>query len=247
MTRIMIVGGGSEIGRAIVQALYESGKVSELLLIGRSGTSMDRAYTDNCLTFGSDKCKSIECDFIDPELTASTVRRAVIEFRPSISVLAAGINLLNPSSEEKARMGFVNFLSMSAAGEEILLQNELPTKSSLIVLSSIASIRPRPTNYIYGATKVGLDFWARGAMAKYSTSTEIILIRLGKVSTTSSLGHPWAPFTRTPIYVGSRVAKLVGRGTRTVWVPKLLGVVATILRVIPVKLWIRLSLSQANQ
>jgi|688.fasta_scaffold04872_17 decaprenylphospho-beta-D-erythro-pentofuranosid-2-ulose 2-reductase len=246
MSRILIVGGGSEIATAIAKSLYESNKGSEILLIGRSGASMDHAFAFNTEIFGEYKCRTIECDFSDPHSTATTVRNAVIDFQPTISVLAAGINIIEPKSLDTIQMGLVNFISMCAAGEEILDHYKNADKSSLIVLSSIASFRPRPTNYNYGSTKAGLDFWAKGAMTTIQKSTEIILIRLGKVSTTSSLGHPWAPFTQTPASVGLRIAELVGRGTCTIWIPRILGLVAFVLWLLPKNIWIKLSIRQSK-
>ena len=246
MTRIMIIGGGSEIANAIARSLHQSKKGSEILLIGRSGASMDRAIAINTEIFGEYKCRTIECDFMDPQLTAITVRNAVIDFQPTISVLAAGINIIEPKSLDTIQMSLVNFVSMCTAGEEILSHGKGAEKSSLIVLSSIASFRPRPTNYNYGSSKAGLDFWAEGAMTTIQKPTEILLIRLGKVSTSSSLSHPWAPFTQTPVSVGLRIAELVGRGTRTIWIPRILGLVAFVLLLLPKNIWIKLSIRQSK-
>jgi decaprenylphospho-beta-D-erythro-pentofuranosid-2-ulose 2-reductase len=135
---------------------------------------------------------------------------------------------------------------MIAAGEEILQFNEDNQQTTLMVLSSIAAIRPRPSNYIYGSSKVALDFWARGAMASYPKSSEIILVRLGKVSTVSSQNHPWAPFTKSPDHVGKRLASLIGEGSRTVWAPKSLGLFAKLISLLPRKLWERISTLQSK-
>jgi decaprenylphospho-beta-D-erythro-pentofuranosid-2-ulose 2-reductase len=167
-------------------------------------------------------------------------------FNPTISILAAGVNSLDPNSLEKIQMSLINYVSMSIAGEEILMGNDGGSKSSIIVLSSIASIRPRPTNYLYGSTKVGLDFWARGAMARRPEKTEIILIRLGKVATASSLMHPWAPFTVDPDYVGSKTARLIGNGTRIVWTPRVLSLLALISMLLPLSMWNKLSIYQSK-
>jgi decaprenylphospho-beta-D-erythro-pentofuranosid-2-ulose 2-reductase len=246
MTRVMVLGGGSEIANAIVESLHRIGKASEVLLIGRNGKSMNRAYVSNCKIFGNSKCGLIDCNFSNPESTAETVRNAMNTFSPTISILAAGVNSLDPNSLENIQMGLINFVSMSIAGEEILKGNNGDSKSSIIVLSSIASIRPRPTNYFYGSTKVGLDFWARGAMARRPEKNEIILIRMGKVATASSLMHPWAPFTVGPDYIGSRTARLVGHGTRIVWIPRILRLLAMVLMMLPSSMWNKLSIHQSK-
>lgn len=242
----MVVGGGSEIACALVKELFDSGNHGELALMGRNGSSMDQAVLAGQKMFGSGQVHYLTCDFADPVMTASSVRQAMHSFQPTISVIAAGINIISPNSEDKAQMGLVNFVSMITAGEEILRFNEGNQKTTLMVLSSIAAIRPRPSNYIYGSSKVALDFWARGAMASYPKSSEIILVRLGKVSTVSSQNHPWAPFTKSPDHIGRRLATLIGRGSRTVWIPKSLGLFAKLISLLPRKLWERISTLQSK-
>jgi len=246
MSGIMVVGGGSEIACALVRELFDLGNHRELSLIGRIGASMDQAVLAGQKMFGAGQVHYLTCDFSDPAMTARTVRQAMHDFQPTISVLAAGINIMNPNSVEKSQMGLVNFVSMIAAGEEILQFNQDTQKTTLMILSSIAAIRPRPSNYIYGSSKAALDFWARGAMASYRKSSEIILVRLGKVSTVSSQNHPWAPFTKSPNHVGEQLASLIGAGSTTVWIPKSLGLFAKMISLLPRKLWERISTYQAK-
>jgi decaprenylphospho-beta-D-erythro-pentofuranosid-2-ulose 2-reductase len=246
MSGIMVVGGGSEIACALVKELFDSGNYKALSLIGRKGLSMDQAVLAGQKMFGPNQVHYLTCDFADPAITASSVRQAMHNFKPAISVIAAGINIISPNSNDKAQMGLVNYVSMIVAGEEILRFNEGTQKTTLMVLSSIAAIRPRPSNYIYGSSKVALDFWARGAMANYPKSSEIILVRLGKVSTVSSQNHPWAPFTKSPDHVGKQLASLIGDGSKTVWIPKSLGLFAKLISVLPRKLWEQISTYQAK-
>ena len=247
MSGIMVVGGGSEIASALVKELFNLGNHEELSLIGRNGLSMDQAVLTGQKMFGASKVCYLICDFTDPATTAMSVRKAMHDFKPTISVIAAGINIVSPNSAEKAQMGLVNFVSMIAAGEEILQLNEGTQNTTLMVFSSIAAIRPRPSNYLYGSSKVALDFWARGAMASYPKSSEVILVRLGKVSTLSSQNHPWAPFTKSPNHIGRRLASLIGGGSRTVWVPKSLGVFAKLISLLPGKFWEKISTFQAKR
>lgn len=242
----MIVGGGSEIARALVKELFHLGNYKEVLLIGRIGPSMEKTVTASKELFGPGQVHHLRCDFTDPAKTTTTVRQAMHDFRPVVSVIAAGINIVNPDSRARTEICLVNFVSMIAAGEQILQFNEDMKETTLIVLSSIAATRPRPSNYVYGSSKVALDFWALGAMASYPQSSEVILVRLGKVSTVSSENHPWAPFTKSPDYVGKRIASLIGSGSRKTWVPKVLGLLSKLMRLLPGNLWRRISTFQAR-
>ena len=54
---------------------------------------------------------------------------------------------------------------------------------TIVVLSSVAAIRPRKFNAVYGATKAGLDAFARGyADALHGTGVRVLLVRPGFVT-----------------------------------------------------------------
>ena len=54
---------------------------------------------------------------------------------------------------------------------------------TIVVLSSVAAIRPRKANYVYGAAKAGLDAFARGlADALDGTGVRVLLVRPGFVT-----------------------------------------------------------------
>ena len=53
---------------------------------------------------------------------------------------------------------------------------------TIVVLSSVAAIRPRKANYVYGAAKSGLDAFARGLTdALAGTGVRVLLVRPGFV------------------------------------------------------------------
>jgi len=108
----------------------------------------------------------------------------------------------------------------------------------IVILSSVAAVRPRKANFVYGATKAGLDDFGRGlADALHGSGVRVVLVRPGFVTRRMTAGMPAAPLATTPGAVGTAVAKAVANGDSTIWVPPALGVLATALRLIPRPLW----------
>ena len=114
---------------------------------------------------------------------------------------------------------------------------------TIVVLSSVAAIRPRKANMVYGAAKAGLDAFARGlADSLHGTGIRVLLVRPGFVTGRMTAGMDPAPLATTPAAVGAAVA---GRarprpGRDTVWVPAALAALAGALRLVPRPLWRRL-------
>ena len=90
---------------------------------------------------------------------------------------------------------------------------------TIVVLSSVAAIRPRKASFVYGAAKAGLDACARGLAGSPHGSG----VR--------------APLATTPSAVGTAVAAALWRNASTAWVPSALVPLAATPRVLPRPFW----------
>jgi NAD(P)-dependent dehydrogenase (short-subunit alcohol dehydrogenase family) len=109
---------------------------------------------------------------------------------------------------------------------------------TIVVLSSIAAVRPRKANFVYGAAKAGLDAFARGLTdALEGTGVRVVLVRPGFVIGRMTAGMSAAPLSSTPEQVGAAVADAVAGSRAQVWVPRSLGPFAMLLRLLPRPLW----------
>jgi len=113
---------------------------------------------------------------------------------------------------------------------------------TIVVLSSVAAVRPRKANPVYGAAKAGLDAFARGLTdLLHGSGVRVLLVRPGFVTGRMTAGMRPAPLATTPEAVGAATAAaLCGRRT-TVWVPPSLAGLAVALRLIPRPAWRRIS------
>ena len=95
---------------------------------------------------------------------------------------------------------------------------------TIVVLSSVAAIRPRKANFVYGAAKAGLDAFARGlADSLAGSGVRVLLVRPGFVSGRMTAGMTAAPLASTPAQVGAAVAAALDGKATLVWVPRSLA------------------------
>jgi short-subunit dehydrogenase len=112
---------------------------------------------------------------------------------------------------------------------------------ALVVFSSVAGIRVRRANYVYGSAKAGLDGFAGGlADALAGSGVRLLLVRPGFVIGRMTAGMHPAPLSSTPEQVAAATVAALRRGRGEVWVPPLLRPMFAVMRVLPRALWRRL-------
>jgi decaprenylphospho-beta-D-erythro-pentofuranosid-2-ulose 2-reductase len=152
----------------------------------------------------------------------------------------AGLGMSPAEVDEMARTNFAGpAAALAAAADTLCAQGH----GSIVVLSSVAGVRPRRSNYVYGATKAGLDAFALGlADATRACGVSVIVVRPGFVRSKMTAGLAPAPFATDPATVGAAVAAAVAHGrSGTVWVPPLLGPLFAVLRALPAPVWRRIA------
>jgi len=208
---VLLVGGTSEIGLAIVREL--SGRLQRVVLAGRDRDALEQAATE----FGG-AAAIVDLDLTDPQTWASAVEQAFAGGDIDVVVLAAG--MLGDNATDPARMATVNYVGPMAVGTAAVAQLQRQGHGVLVVMSSVAAERPRADNYLYGSTKAGLDAWANGlADALVGSGVRVLVVRPGMVRTRMSEGLPEAPLTCEKEDVARAVAKYLMTGPTTIWVP----------------------------
>ena len=111
----------------------------------------------------------------------------------------------------------------------------------IVVFSSIAGVRVRRANYVYGSAKAGLDGFACGlADALHGSGVHLLLVRSGFVIGRMTEGMTPVPLlSSTPEQVAAAVVDGL-RPERAVWVPRRLGPAAAVMRLVPQGIWRRM-------
>ncbi|MEJ8277618.1 SDR family NAD(P)-dependent oxidoreductase [Pseudonocardia spirodelae] len=114
---------------------------------------------------------------------------------------------------------------------------------TIVVYSSVAGVRVRRANYVYGSAKAGLDGFASGlADALHGSGVRLVLIRPGFVVGRMTEGMSPAPLSSTPDRVADATVRAVrrGSGNADVWVPGALRLLFLALRLLPRAVWRRM-------
>jgi decaprenylphospho-beta-D-erythro-pentofuranosid-2-ulose 2-reductase len=239
--RVLLLGGTSEIGLAILGALRAPGD-TEVLLAGRDEQRLAAAGKE--LPY---RCTPLIFDALGaPESHVQTVAGAFGDGPVDLVIAATGVLTPQQAVDRDPVLGgqmiTVNFTShvttvLAAAG-----RMREQGSGTIVVLSSIAAIRPRKANYVYGAAKAGLDAFGRGLTdALDGSGVRVLLVRPGFVVGRMTAGMSKAPLSSTPAEVGAAVAAALDGGSApVVWTPRSLSVLALALRLVPRTLWRRM-------
>lgn len=111
----------------------------------------------------------------------------------------------------------------------------------LVAFSSVAGVRVRRANYVYGSAKAGLDGFANGlADALHGSGVQLLIVRPGFVIGRMTEGMDPAPLSSTPAQVAEATARALKTGRRTVWVPWALRPLFFGMKLLPQAVWRRM-------
>ncbi len=239
-SRIVLLGGTSEIGLAILAALRLPAE-TEILLAGRDQAALEAA--GKTLPGRVYTCHYDATDTAGHEVF---IRDVFARGPVDIVISAAGVltpqPVLNQDPERAAVLIDTNFTSHVTTLLASAARMRDQGHGTIVVLSSVAAVRPRKANMVYGAAKAGLDAFARGlADSLHGSGVRVLLVRPGFVTGRMTAGMDPAPLATTPAAVGAAVAAALGTDRQTVWVPRSLAGLANVMRLIPRAAWRRIS------
>ena len=239
----VVLGGGSEIARAVLVALARH-RLRRVVLTGPTAASLEA-------TAAAAARAGVEAELVVHDLTdVGGIDRLVREAGDRLGtidlVLVAAGQLGTARLDELdattvAALAGANFVGPAAAlvafGKALAAQGG----GRLVVLSSAAGYRVRKANFVYGAAKAGLDGLAQGLRdALEGTGVGVTIVRPGFVRSRMTAGMAPAPMASDPEDVAAAVVAGIERRAEVVWVPSTLGPVLFALRLLPSSLWRRL-------
>jgi decaprenylphospho-beta-D-erythro-pentofuranosid-2-ulose 2-reductase len=238
---IVLLGGTSEIGRAIVARLI-SPSTRTIVLAGRRVAEMrveelERpGVTVDPIWFDAADTTSHEAFVSDLVARHGDLDVVVVAFAQLVPQLE-----LDADPARGAELVTVNFAGAVSSCLAVAAQFRRQGHGRLVVLSSVAGERVRKANFVYGSSKAGLDGFAQGlGDALAGTGASVLVVRPGFVHTRMTEGMKVQPFATTPAAVADDVVAALGRRRRMVWSPKVLRPVFSVLRHLPSVVWRRL-------
>lgn len=230
---VMLIGSTSDLGIALVNSLPLT-KDAEIFFVGR--------YEPEVLptTLIKRKISFLKCDLEVPTDLYSLATRLEEFDEIDLAIVAAGH--LPPENQEMNLQSVMHAFSVNAVGVvsilSILAEYMSRTRHGRIVLiSSVATMRPRLRNFTYGASKSAADFFARGLQSRLRyTGVRVMVIRPGYVYTRMTKDFKPAPFATT-IEVFCKVALHgIEKNKEVIYVPRKLQIIMNVFKLLPKRL-----------
>jgi short-subunit dehydrogenase len=239
---VLILGGRSEIGIELARRLAPGATV---VLAARKADQLDDQAT-TLKAAGAAAVDTVEFDADDLDSHGPLIDAIVADHGPiGVAVLAFGILGDQARAETDAAHAIAvvhtDYVAQVSLLTHLAAAMRTAGRGSLVVFSSVAGVRVRRANYVYGSAKAGLDGFASGlADALHGTGVRLLIARPGFVIGRMTEGMKPAPLPSTPAQVAAATARALAKGRRTVWIPWALGPASVVMRLLPQFVWLRM-------
>ena len=229
---ILVIGGKSQIALETVLniPLAPNGKV---FLLGRE------IRKENIVLANTEVTK-INYDISDSSQQISEISELFDKRDFDLVIFSIGYLGLSPSKStlEQDQIIFdVNFTHSASVLNYVAKRLKSQNHGKILILSSVASLRPRKSNYIYGAAKSGFDFFARGLQLDLlGTGVNVCIARPGFVHSNMTKGMTPAPFAISAAKAGEICALGIQKSKKVFYVPGILRYVMFIVKFLPHKI-----------
>ncbi|CAB5051033.1 MAG: SDR family NAD(P)-dependent oxidoreductase [Actinobacteria bacterium] len=244
---IVLFGGTSEIGQAIIHKVVKPG-VSHVVLVSRDIDEAESQIADVAEKYSDLDIHHVKFDAADAASMVHVVAEVADEIGDiDVAVIAQGVlqegvdYFANP--EALVSVADVNFSATMVLMYALAARMRTQGYGKIVLLSSVAGERVRKGNPVYGATKAGIDGFALALDHELEGSgVSILVVRPGFVTTKMTKGMDKAPFSTDANGVASAVAKALNTSRKVIWVPGLLQYMFFVLKNLPISIWRRLPL-----
>jgi len=242
----LVLGGDSDIAIATCERMLRD-RLRRLILAGRTLERLEaRAAHLRALAPGA----SIQCIALDATAFDDHSAFAAEAFAGGdidLVLLAFGLLGDQPRDEREAAHAVeviqTNFTGAVSLLIPIAQRLRAQGHGTLVVLSSVAAERARRSNFIYGASKAGLDWFAQGlGDSLQGSGVNVMVVRPGFATTKMTAGMKIPPMATDADSVADAIIAGLRKRKETVWVPGKLRWVMTVIRHLPRPLFRRLPL-----
>ena len=236
---ILLLGGTSEIGLAIVTEFLSKGPAKVVLAARKNSPRLDNSVAS--------EVEVIDFDATDFANHPKVIDKAFAGGDIDIAIVAFGTlgdqEALWHDQKLAVESAQTNFTGPVSVG--VLLAEKFRTQGhgNIIALSSVAGQRVRRSNFVYGAAKAGMDgFYVNLGEALRDVGVNVLVVRPGQVRTKMSTvaGEPEAPLTVNKEDVAKAVVDAVVSHKEAIFVPPLFQPVSLAFKVIPQKIFRKL-------
>lgn len=249
---VLLLGGRSEVGLEVARRIAPG---RDVVLAARRSSDLD-AQIETLRAAGATGVFPVEFDADRTEQHGLFLDEVADRFgRIGVAIVAFGILGDQARAEadpthavQIAQTDYVAQVSILLGLANLMREQDQRAgrRGAIIAFSSVAGVRVRKANYVYGSTKAGLDGFVQGFTdSLHGSGIQVLLARPGFIigAMTRDLmasGVTPAPFSRTAPQVADATVRALRRGRRVVWIPPVLRPLYAGLRFVPQAVWRRL-------
>lgn len=239
-SRILVLGATSAIAMAVMRRLV--GPAAHFFLVARSKEKLS-AVAQDLLVRGANRVDMVVADLDDVQdhprmLAIATSQLGAID----LVLLAHGVLGDQAAAErdyQAAEPVLVTNL-LSAVSLLTWLANYCVSQGcgTLAVISSVAGDRGRKSNYVYGASKAGLDAFLSGLRNRCDRAgVQVLTIKPGFVATPMTAHVPKNRLFATPDRVAADILKAIRTRKDIIYVPWFWRPIMAIIKAIPERIF----------
>jgi decaprenylphospho-beta-D-erythro-pentofuranosid-2-ulose 2-reductase len=243
---LVLLGGTSEIGMCIASKLVAA-TCRTVVLAGRDAASLDLS-AKRLRDDGADSVHTVLFDASDLGSVNAVVEACFDAADGRVDMVVVAVGALGEEGSdhldpERIETSFtVNATWPASALSAVTDRLGRQGSGRVVVLSSVAAVRARPPQVVYGAAKAGLDTFAVGlADLVRGSGVKVHVVRPGFVFSKMTRGRRPAPFAVQPDDVADAVVRGLVQSRTVIWVPGLLRWLYVVLRHLPDRLWGRMA------
>ena len=240
---VLVLGAVSDIGLAIAHQF--AGEKADLILAARDAGRLETDATDLRVRYG------VQVTLAEFDMLRTDHHAAFLDglgALPDIVVCVVGLLGEQKTAEADPVQAELilqtNFNAPALLLGAVAARMEARGKGAIVGVSSVAGERGRASNYVYGSAKAGFTAFLSGLRNRLAKrGVQVVTVKPGFVRTRMTAGMKLpGPITAAPGEVGQAVLAAVLRGRDVIYVRPAWLLIMTIIRLIPERIFKRLSL-----
>ncbi|MEM7328514.1 MAG: SDR family NAD(P)-dependent oxidoreductase [Pseudomonadota bacterium] len=238
---LVVLGATSGVAHAYLRLVAEEQRFGRLILVGRNAEKL-RLVADDLTARGKSDVETVTGELGDPEHVEAMFSEVqgrssrIDECLLAYGVLGDQENLQNNLKDLRALLE-TNFVSAALWMEAMAGKFEQQSFGHAVIIGSVAGDRGRQSNYLYGATKAGLERICEGMAHRFAASKNIhvTLAKPGFIDTPMTAHiEKSGPLWATPEQVARRIDHAVKKRRVRIYTPWFWRFILLIVRALPI-------------
>jgi decaprenylphospho-beta-D-erythro-pentofuranosid-2-ulose 2-reductase len=243
--RVLALGATSAIAQATLRLFAE--QHAAFFLVGRDAQKL-AAVRDDLLTRGASAATTFIVDLDDTGAHPAMLAHAATALGGiDIAFLAHGVLGDQPDAEKNyataAAILHTNFLSAVSLVTWLANYFEAQHRGTIAVISSVAGDRGRRSNYVYGASKGGLNIFLDGVRNRIDRAgVQVLTIKPGFVATPMTAHLKKNALFAEPAQVAKHILHAIEKGKDVIYAPPFWALIMLVVRSVPRRLFKKMNM-----